>query len=117
MTTSAPITLRIYNYDKAISETLVGQTSLGFLITEAMLQFYSIDELNSMQRGQSSKFLAILRSLMRSLGDVISTRTDIYNYFAKNGNRSEYTEFFGVVNDEDAQAVRELAYEEVVSRA
>ena len=117
MTTSAPITLQIYSSEKAVSELLIGQTALGEIVSKAMLEFYSLSELRKMQRGQMTKYNSIINKVKKSFAGCITRRTDLYNFFARNGKHAYGTEHIYVVSDEDAKMVGEIAALEVANAA
>lgn len=104
--TSAPLTLRIYQHDAGLAESLVGQQSLMAIICEALLERYALTELNAMQQGQISKLKAIENKVVEAMDGKVNRRKDLWNYFAKNGNRAEGTNVFHTVRDEDAEEAR-----------
>ena len=108
--TTAPLMLRIYQHDSEVASHLIGQQSIGAIVSGEMIRFLGLDGVRKQNKGQMNQFNAIIRRIEAQLGTAVTLRRDLYNYFAANGKTKQTIDTFHTVKDADAEAARLCAH-------
>lgn len=114
--TTAPLTLKIYQYDSELASHLVGQQSLGAIVSGEMIRFYGLSSLLKMQQGQMNMFNSIMKKIEDHMGAAVTMRRDLYNYFGVNGKTKQTIDVFHTVKDADAEEAKLWAQLEIQNR-